>query len=232
MALCRYEKWSISTFTDTEPIVNGYVGTDRRHVGYYDTVPHYTSSGDNSIRVTGTGVEIISTQARTIYSGGSNPRTYMDLYFSETWNDDELSVGMTANKFINTNNGEYAQYQVVSLSYTEDEGNGNIRQYWNIRQIPGTRVYYGPYTYIGYVYTHKKKKTLISSNIMAEDGTYPDDGVHTDGYWYVKVSSAINLSPRVNGSLKTYSNGWVRVNGQLRQIDSMWARVNGVLKKL
>jgi hypothetical protein len=36
--------------------------------------------------------------------------------------------------------------------------------------------------------------TLITSNIVADDGTYPDNGRHTDGYWYVKG----NLVPTGN----------------------------------
>lgn len=34
------------------------------------------------------------------------------------------------------------------------------------------------------------KNYLLKSDIQVPDGTYPDDGVHTDGYWYVKGSKA------------------------------------------
>jgi len=30
------------------------------------------------------------------------------------------------------------------------------------------------------------KGSLIANNLVAADGTYPADGRHTDGYWYVK----------------------------------------------
>ncbi|MEO4053361.1 hypothetical protein [Solibacillus sp. CAU 1738] len=36
--------------------------------------------------------------------------------------------------------------------------------------------------------------SLVSSNIQAEDGTYPVDGRHTDGYWYVR-KTAVNTAP-------------------------------------
>ncbi|AHF08559.1 hypothetical protein [Desulfitobacterium metallireducens] len=41
-----------------------------------------------------------------------------------------------------------------------------------------------------------------------------------------------NLKPRIDGVLKTYSDGWVRIDGVLRKIDSMWTNIGGVLKKL
>ena len=39
----------------------------------------------------------------------------------------------------------------------------------------------------------------MESGIIAEDGTYPDDGIHTDGYWYVKDRLA-NVAPTISGS--------------------------------
>src|SRR5690606_32602654 len=40
--------------------------------------------------------------------------------------------------------------------------------------------------------TVTEKGSLTQSNIVAVDGTYPDDGVHTDGYWYVKKGLTSN----------------------------------------
>ncbi len=52
-----------------------------------------------------------------------------------------------------------------------------------------------------YVPTGKTRRTankLVESNIAAPDGTYPNNGIHTDGSWYVKKS--IN-SPSANETL-------------------------------
>ena len=38
------------------------------------------------------------------------------------------------------------------------------------------------------------KDQLLQSNLLELDGTYPDNGVHTDGYWYVKKSTT-NMFP-------------------------------------
>ena len=67
------------------------------------------------------------------------------------------------------------------------------------------------------------KGALVQSNIEAEDGTYPANGLHTDGYWYVRGAVAGPLpkgtvvnSPYVLSSVggrKTalMSNGWIVV---------------------
>jgi len=41
-----------------------------------------------------------------------------------------------------------------------------------------------------------------------------------------------NIKARIDGALKTYSDGQVRIDGVLRQVDSIWARIGGVLKKI
>ena len=49
----------------------------------------------------------------------------------------------------------------------------------------GSTVVYAKF--LGYVQTAQRStKTLSMSNIIAPDGTYPNDGVHTDGYYYIK----------------------------------------------
>ena len=41
--------------------------------------------------------------------------------------------------------------------------------------------------------------TLIQSNIQAENGTYPTDGLHTDGFWYVR-KGIVNEKPTITPS--------------------------------
>lgn len=57
--------------------------------------------------------------------------------------------------------------------------------------------------------TTYSKGSLVQSNIVAEDGTYPANGRHTDGYWYVKGAAVgplppgqvINLPYNISGSM-------------------------------
>jgi len=60
-----------------------------------------------------------------------------------------------------------------------------------------------PYQYtVHYVEYNARKaqitesKSLVESNIVAPDGTYPDDGRHSDGYFYVKKGLA-NMKPEL-----------------------------------
>jgi len=41
--------------------------------------------------------------------------------------------------------------------------------------------------------TTYSKGSLVQSNIAAEDGTYPANGRHTDGYWYVKSAAVVGV---------------------------------------
>ncbi|EPR14091.1 Kelch repeat-containing protein [Ruminiclostridium papyrosolvens] len=54
------------------------------------------------------------------------------------------------------------------------------------------------------------KNSLVKSDIQVPDGTYPDDGVYTDGYWYVKGNKAtFEEKWTVMGSIRghVYTNG-------------------------
>jgi hypothetical protein len=68
--------------------------------------------------------------------------------------------------------------------------------------------------------------------IIAEDGTYPDDGYDsTTGYWYVKGAIAFPaFHMKIDGQLKTSENGWVKIDGVLRPIEKIWVKINGELK--
>ncbi|MED4888615.1 hypothetical protein [Lysinibacillus fusiformis] len=46
--------------------------------------------------------------------------------------------------------------------------------------------------------TDYSKGPLVQSNFAAEDGTYPTDGRHTDGYWYVR-GGVVNTAPTQPG---------------------------------
>ncbi|MEC1303552.1 hypothetical protein [Lysinibacillus capsici] len=47
--------------------------------------------------------------------------------------------------------------------------------------------------------TTYSKGSLVQSNIAAEDGTYPSNGRHSDGYWYVK-GAVVNTAPTTPGA--------------------------------
>jgi len=73
---------------------------------------------------------------------------------------------------------------------------------------------YGLYgQYAGYTYSRQReiKGSLLQSNLIALDGTYPDNGKHTDGYWYVKkganqVPKLYITSPSPNTTISKANN--------------------------
>ncbi|RUT38693.1 hypothetical protein EJP82_26850 [Paenibacillus anaericanus] len=89
----------------------------------------------------------------------------------------------------------------------------------------------------------KIKGTLSQANIKAAQGTYPDDGIYTDGYWYVKSGTVPNNMPTIavtqagdkSINLKTGSDTFT-MSGTVQDADnetlSISATINGVSKQI
>lgn len=69
----------------------------------------------------------------------------------------------------------------------------------------------------------KSQGTLVQSNIIAPYGTYPDNGAHSDGYWYV-YQGEDNKAPSVTlstaNSKTLYENDTLILNGQVSDGDN------------
>lgn len=71
------------------------------------------------------------------------------------------------------------------------------------------------------------KGTLIGT-VKVEEGTYPDDGIHTDGYWYVKVKKAFPGIKVVDGTtLKTATSAYIVQDGQLKNVSDIYIVQDG-----
>lgn len=57
----------------------------------------------------------------------------------------------------------------------------------------------GSYSGKNYHYVEHWENRTTYSQIIAEDGTYPENGRHTDGFWYVKGDLA-NQTPTISGT--------------------------------
>ena len=76
------------------------------------------------------------------------------------------------------------------------------------------------------------RRNQLLDTIIAEDGTYPTNGIQGD-YWYVRGARVFpDFKLKVDGQLKASDNGWVKVNGQLKAIDRIWVKANGQLKEV
>ncbi len=75
-------------------------------------------------------------------------------------------------------------------------------------------------------------KGAYKDTVIAEDETYPDNGIQGD-YWYVKTGKAFpELTIKIDNQLKTSEAGWVKIDGQLKEIEKIWTKVDGQLKEV
>ena len=71
------------------------------------------------------------------------------------------------------------------------------------------------------------KGTLVSSNIKLDD-TYPINGLHSDGYYYVRGAKAgLPIYTKVGTEFKMAENGYVNVGGNWKEITSIYQLQNG-----
>ena len=72
--------------------------------------------------------------------------------------------------------------------------------------------------------TNQRIKNARQADVTLEEGSVPDDGIHTDGYWYVKVKKAfpsLRLNDLTIGGAKIKdSTGQVRAVGNVYFKDS------------
>lgn len=98
-----------------------------------------------------------------------------------------------------------------------------------------TGIYYYSKYYTKLVNGVLTKNDLYKSGIQAPDGTYPDDGLHKDGYWYIKGSKATfeekwTQKPSAPIDYKDACNGAVVINDKMyvhcNNMDSLYSFAN------
>lgn len=80
-----------------------------------------------------------------------------------------------------------------------------------------------PHAYKTSVYTRDELSALrikgeVMPDVIREEGTVPDDGIHTDGYWYVKVKAVPGFVLK-DGVWKPIEDVFVLKNGQWKNIE-------------
>ena len=77
------------------------------------------------------------------------------------------------------------------------------------------------------------KKDELLESIKAEDGEFPNNGIHTDGFYYVKGDKAsIPINTNINGTWKETESAHVNVNGAWKEIKEAYQMQNGIWVKL
>ncbi|MEA0565294.1 hypothetical protein [Lysinibacillus irui] len=130
--------------------------------------------------------------------------------YSYSWSQDYLASvtsiqGMSGFDF-NTNTGEFTlQPPARTVIVFNDKGpvytyiEGKLLKYY-IPSYSDQTIYYNIANVTQtLVRTDYSRGALVQSNIVAEDGTYPVNGRHSDGYWYIK-GGVVNTAPTMPGA--------------------------------
>lgn len=171
----------------------------------------------------------------TVYSGKPYTKLISSSTFSasSTYNRDCYpSISFDANKGILPSgtpvkitstskppNGYYELNDINSDGGYDSAYKVEDNSSWNQNSDEWTDIIYS------IVYTNKTlaKGTLVQSGIVAEDGTYPTNGKHTDGYWYVR-ETAVNNAPIVTlntaDNTTLYENSTYTIDGQVIDTDN------------
>lgn len=108
---------------------------------------------------------------------------------------------------------------------------------FNSGQSVLVRLYLGPlgssYQYMRDTYTRDQLSTHRIKgdrmpDVVLEEGTVPDDGIHTDGYWYVKVKPAFpTMRILRDGQWAEVETGFVLKNGVWKPIEEIYKLQDG-----
>ena len=75
---------------------------------------------------------------------------------------------------------------------------------------------------------NQRIKDTRQADVILEDGTVPDDGIHTDGYWYVKVKKAFpTMRILRDGEWVEVETGYVLQDGVWKQIEEIYKLQDG-----
>lgn len=115
-------------------------------------------------------------------------------------------------------------------SYVRNKYIGNVYKIGSTYRYNLGNLTYTSYPYASTRETMQEKNDLIET-LIAEDGTYPDDGPSGD-FWYVKIKRAFpEIRAISGGQVKTAVDGYVVMGGQLRRISQVWVVKDGQLKQ-
>lgn len=132
---------------------------------------------------------------------------------------------------------------VMSLSndfFTGDLGANvasAVRTGWNsgeravgsfILSTPSGYMFSGyPDSYIHEMEQYRVKDTFIET-LTAEENTHPDDGIHTDGYWYVKIKPVFpTMRIMRDGQWAEVETGFVLKDGVWKPIEEIYKLQDG-----
>lgn len=210
----------------TSTIINRTIIVDNRNLVYYDKY-----SAQNYTKYTGTDLGL-SAQER-IYAPGIS---FLTVYQGYTIDANGVFSGTGQSKVIRLTeleqgNGWYLP-QVGNIINTSGWYGYPANMVFRLNgsysdQLAGTYIYSSGFSAI-------KKGSIVQYNLQALDGDYPADGLHSDGYWYVKKLST-NRSPILNldsGDLLKKADETLSVTGKALDYEGGILSIKAVINEV
>lgn len=119
----------------------------------------------------------------------------------------------------------------ATLSTSMEVSNYNSGNAVSVRVYQGQSA--GKHQYIRSSYTRDQLSALRIKgdrmpDIVLEDGTVPDDGIHTDGIWYVKIKKAFpTMRILRDGQWAEVETGFVLKDGAWKPIEEIYKLQDG-----
>lgn len=182
----------------------------------------------------------------------TNEQTYPNRPGTYTTSDN-TKVYKTADGWVFTAKSVYTNYTIdsstgsvtgVDAIYNKVESNiigkymisGNEIQQINSITWPATAPFPDPTCYVYYTVIYElasiPTRDSYIEDVTAPAGTYPDNGLASDGFWYVKIPKVDEISLKIDSQIKKFSSGWVKIDGVLRKISSISIKVEDSIKKI
>ncbi|QNK89452.1 hypothetical protein H7992_07240 [Sporosarcina sp. resist] len=113
--------------------------------------------------------------------------------YSTLWGDNYISAGQVGYQ---DRGSEFRRYTALESSQSDTKSASCRREiYYSTDATPN----------------YSNGGSLLQSNIVAENGTYPVNGRHTDGNWYIR-GAAVNTAPTIPGTF-TQPTGTLEIGG-------------------
>lgn len=135
--------------------------------------------------------------------------------YNTTTNTYELSGAWSANDNVNVGSTGYELSGSVLNRYISQTASASANSVLNLTRATKDSTQ-------NTSTTSYSRGALLQSDIIAEDGAYPADGRHSDGYWYVRGTVANNppsLTLATTDNRTLYENDQFNVTGQVTDTD-------------
>jgi hypothetical protein len=168
--------WAADTYYMYDKYIADYIWSGEQVTYYTSTNPYsiyyFDESGNN----------------------GTGKKYYYYGYANVCWNEVSHEYDYSGTEVYTYGSKLSSSYNYIK--YSSDEKQSYFKPTALISTSCSSGVYKAKYsgTYVSRTRGDIGAATLTQSGIIALSGTYPDNGQHTDGYWYIKVTTVPSFS--------------------------------------